>query len=62
MEGPLLGDAHLGVEVSAHSFLSPWLEVELSSALLFRIPNNISHCLESTKDRTVQGVQKLWLC
>lgn len=36
---------HLGVEVSAHSFLSPRLEVELSSTLLFWIPNNISHCL-----------------
>lgn len=49
----------LGVEVSAHSFLSPWLEVELGSTLLFRIPNNISHCLESTKDKAVQGVRKL---
>lgn len=48
-EREVLRDTHLGVEVSAHGFLRPWLEVELSSALLLGIPNDISHCLGSTK-------------
>lgn len=43
----------LGVEVSAHGLLSPGLEVELSTALLFRITHHISHRLGGKQaDRT----------
>lgn len=36
---------YLRVEVSAYGLLSPRLEIEFSSALLFWIPNNICHSL-----------------
>lgn len=39
----------LGVEVSAHGLLGPRLEVELSSALLFRVTHHISHCLREER-------------
>lgn len=39
----------LGVEVSTHGLLGPRLEVELSSALLFRITHHISHCLREER-------------
>lgn len=39
-------DAYLGIEVSAHGFLSPRLEVELSSALFLWVTHHIGHGLK----------------
>lgn len=38
---------YLGVEVAADRLLSPRLVVKLRSPLLFWVPNNVSHCLET---------------
>lgn len=38
---------YLGVEVAADRLLSPRLVVKLRSSLLFWVPDDVSHCLET---------------
>lgn len=46
---------NLGVEVSAHSLLSPRLEVELGTAFLFWVTHHISHSLREKGEERTNG-------